>query len=108
MHKHTRTLRNYNIDIGTLENRLSHHNPIFHFSNILCSDEAVKTSLKQHYNFSKSNLENFVEVLSERVQNFSIVDNDFKAFQKIFTDVLDETYKLDKPKTTKRNNVNNP
>ena len=68
----------------------------------------VKTSLKQHYNFSKSNLENFVEVLSERVQNFSIVDNDFKAFQKIFTGVMDETCKLDKPKTTKRNNVNNP
>ena len=50
---------------GTLQNRLSHHHPIFHFSNILCSDDAAKTILKQHYDFSKSNLERFIEVFSE-------------------------------------------
>ena len=76
---------------GTLQNRLSHHYPIFHFSNIVCSDDAAKTILKQNYNFSKSNLENFVDVFSEKVHNFSIVDNDFQTFQKIFTDVMDET-----------------
>ena len=90
---------------GTLQNRLSHHHPIFHFSNILCSDDAAKTILKQHYNFSKSNLERFIEVFSGRVHNFSTVDKDFNAFQKIFTNAMDESCKLDKPKTTKRNIV---
>ena len=46
--------------------------------------------------------------LSKVTFNFSTAENDFKTFVEIFTSSMNTTCKLSKPKTTKRNSINNP
>ena len=43
---------------GTLSDKISHHLPIFHFSNIICKDDCRKVKSVQYYEFCKSNVDN--------------------------------------------------
>ena len=92
---------------GTISDKINHHLPIFHFSNIIYNSTCSEQKHTQYYNFSKSNLALFVDKLDEATQNF-IVDDNFQAFQDVFTKTMDDTCKLSVPKTSKRNNINNP
>ena len=67
-----------------------------------------KNKLIQHYDFCRSNLENFTAKLSEVTRNFSTNEHDFNTFNELFIAIMNSICKLTKPKTTKRNNVNNP
>ena len=63
----------------------------------------------QYYNFSKANISKFVKKLSTNTVELHTNESpEFSAFSNIFHDALDETCKLDKPKTSKRTPNNNP
>ena len=93
---------------GTLSESNSHHLAVFQFSKILYDSDDRKNKLIQHYNFCRSNLENFTAKLSEVTRNFSTNEHDFNTFNELFMAIMNSTCKLTKPKTTKRNNINNP
>ena len=93
---------------GTLSDKISHHLPIFHFSNIICKDDCKKVKSVQYYEFCKSNVDKFVEKLSNDTENLIPDESNFREFCTLFNNSVDETCKLIKPKTTRRNNVNNP
>ena len=93
---------------GIFSESVSHHSPIFQFSDIAYVTDNAKNQHVQYYDFFRSNIECFIKKLSEVTSNFSTAENDFKTFVDIFTSSMNTTCKLSKPKTTKRNNINNP
>ncbi|NRB82058.1 MAG: RNA-directed DNA polymerase, partial [Saccharospirillaceae bacterium] len=95
---------------GTISERISHHLPIFQFSNLTCPSKNKDQKYTQYYNFSTSNIELFVKKLEQNTENLVVNEyfHNFSTFHDIFTNSVDETCKLDVPKTTKRNNINNP
>ena len=92
---------------GTISEKISHHLPIFQFSNIIFSKNCEKQTHTQYYNFSRSNLDLFTKNLEEATNDF-VVDENFSAFHEIFTKTMDDACKLKTPKTSKRNNISNP
>lgn len=93
---------------GTITNKLSHHSPIFQFSE-LQSSKLNPPPIKQFYEFSKSNIDKFLELLPENVTYpYGDVTPDFDKFVNGYQACLDRTCKLSTPKTTKRNHNNNP
>ena len=60
------------------------------------------------YEFCKSNVDKFVEKLTNVTKNFIPDESKFLEFCTLFNNSIDEPCKLSKPKTSKRNNVNNP
>ena len=92
---------------GTISEHISHHLPIFQFSKLICPSKNLDQKYTQYYNFSTSNIDLFVKNL-ERVTESLDVDENFSTFHNIFSKTIDEACKLDVPKTSKRNNINNP
>ena len=90
---------------GTLLNKVSDHLPIF---NIINANDILRENNEytQYYDYSNANIELFVNELPEEVSENDI--NDFSIFTNKFNDLLDKHCKLDKPKTSKRNNKVNP
>ena len=95
---------------GTISEHISHHLPIFQFSKLLCPSKIRNQKYTQYYNFSTFNIKSFVKQLEETTENLVVNEyfSNFSTFHDIFTKTVDETCKLDTPKTTKRNNINNP
>ena len=62
----------------------------------------------QFYEFCKSNVDKFIEKLTNVTENFISDESNFLEFCTLFNNSIDETCKLSKPKTSKRNIVNNP
>ena len=94
---------------GTIKDSLSHHLPIFQIS--LISQLNSKNEMPkytQYYNFSKLNLDLFVNELQESLSKIEPSENNFSEFQEIFTGTMDRTCKLEIPKTSIRNNINKP
>ena len=92
---------------GTLSDKLSHHLPIFQFSDFKV--EKIKREEKhvQYYDFCNKNLNKFVTDLSNDLIDIPTTDN-FSIFSSTFMDNLDKNCKLKTPKTTKRTTLNNP
>ena len=68
---------------GTIHEQLSHHLPIFQFSIVEGWYENTKNPKHTlYYNFSNSNIENFVDKLGEKVENLE-PDENFSNFQDI-------------------------
>ena len=97
---------------GVLEGNEVGHMPIFSQSNFdLKNNTKQKQKQTQFYSFCKKNTENLLELLKEREDELIGSDPscpDFSSFSDTFTRCIDETCKLDIPKTTTRNAVNNP
>ena len=93
---------------GTLSDKISHYLPVFQFDNIICKDDCKRARSVQFYEFCKSNVDKFVEKLTNVTENFIPDESNFLEFCTLFSNSIDETCKLSKPKTSKRNNVNNP
>ena len=93
---------------GIFSESVSHHSPIFQFSNVVHVTDNARNQHVQYYDFSRSNIECFMKKLSEVTSSFYTAENDFKTFVDIFTSSMNTTCKLSKPKTTKRSNINNP
>ncbi|NRB82007.1 MAG: hypothetical protein HRU38_25700, partial [Saccharospirillaceae bacterium] len=92
---------------GTLSDNLSHHLPIFQFSNIKVKTDTTKEKHVQYYEFSCKKLNKFVDDLSETVPGLKASEN-FTDFTNTFMTALDKNCKLENPKTTKRTQLNNP
>ena len=94
---------------GTVKDSLSHHLPTFQISlikGVITSNEAPKYT--QHYNFSNSNINSFVDKLQESMCDLEPGVDNFSSFHTIFSTTLDETCKLKIPRNSKRNNITNP
>ena len=100
-----------NISIsGTLTDRLSHHALIFSLSklNFITTKKSPTAPITQYYDYCNDNIKNFTSKLTNATSCLGKSSPDFDGFLVIFNKALDETCKLKKPKTSKRNPVNNP
>ena len=93
---------------GIIKDIGSHHSPIFSFMNLNLADSDIKSPIQmQEYSYSKKNL----DALSQEL-NAELVDVykklDFESFFLLFKNSIDQCCKLDKPRYSKRNPVNNP
>ena len=90
---------------GTIMDKMSHHLPVFQFSDI-CPQTHIETEKQtQYYEYSNKNLNNFVSELDDKLR---MPPENFSEFLKTYSSCLDKNCKLEKPKTTKRTVLNNP
>ena len=93
---------------GTIEQSLSHHSYELAISK-LSHSYAKKEAVALNYDFSESKIELFVkslENLSDESENS--LGDDLDDFLNIFNTKIDEFFKLDQPKISKRNWLVNP
>ena len=96
---------------GVIEDKASHHKPIFAFFDTKHPNQASnKPKQEQHYNFSSKNIELLLEHLKLKKDLLTDANTPlgFDEFFETFSSAVDLFCKLDKPKVTKRNAVNNP
>ena len=92
---------------GTIEDKLSHHLPIFQITRIGDFKEAAPSEIPiQYYDYRNSNIDKFVSELENELSNNR--PPNFDTFHCTFDRVLNKTCKLDKPKKSKRTMKNNP
>ena len=94
------------LSTGTIELGISHHHSIFQLSEIVHGKEQ-KVATKQYYDFSNSKTEQFLENIEAEFKDCGHRIN-LQQFATIYDQKIDEFFKLDSPKTTKRNRKNNP
>lgn len=92
---------------GCIPNHVSHHHPIFTISSITNPHLDKDKKLTIYYEYSQENLKKMNELLFDKLANED-VPSSFEPFSNMFNECLDETCKLSKPKTSKRNRVSNP
>ena len=100
------------IHSGTIEDIGSSHSPIYSLShlnvNLKTHADAKQT---QYYSFSKQNIDRLINNLKANetpLFGHSTNNPDFSCFVNTFNGEIDKACKLEKPKTTKRNAINNP
>ena len=96
---------------GVIDDVNSHHLPIVAMFKLEMPKDSNQTLKQtQYYSFSKENVENLIMDLKSKVEIMtgSRTSPDFQAFFDMFSSAIDTHCKLEKPKTTKRNPVNNP
>ena len=96
---------------GTIAGQTSKHVGIFQISD-LNSSEIIKSTdkkIKIEYDYNNENLQSFVTILSQNLEEpESVSSESFEKFSEIFKLSIDQSCKLDIPKTTKINFVDNP
>ena len=92
---------------GTLSDNITHHLPIFQFTNFEINSTASIEKHVQYYDFNNKNLLKFSSELEDKIPAL-IPSLNFKTFSDLFIASLDKNCKLEKPKTTKRTILNNP
>ena len=90
---------------GTISNKISQHFPIFQLLDIK-SLKSKNTKHVQLYDYCNSNLELFGQEIDVEFRNNP--PKDFTAFDGKFNELIDKTCKLEIPKVSKRNLINNP
>ena len=97
---------------GKITGKISNHSGIFQISksNEPKEPKAKDTKITIEYDYNEKNLQNFVDILAEEltIQEPPEGSFEFENFSQIFQASIDKTCKLEKPKTTKRNTINNP
>ena len=91
---------------GTISDKISHHLPIFQFTSL---DITLSKKIEKHtqkYDYSNKKLINFVNELAEVIPH--LTPDKATDFFSIYKSILNKHRKLRVPKTTKRNNLNNP
>ena len=94
---------------GTIAGQTSKHVGIFQISDLNSSeitDKKLKLNTTTHYN--NENLQSFVTILSQNLEEPESVTESFEKFSEIFKLSNEQSCKLAIPKTTRRNFVNNP
>ena len=94
---------------GVIDDMNSHHKPIIAMFN-LCMPMNKNSSdqkLLQHYSFSKKNVDTLITDLQSK-EDILANSTNFETFFDIFTHAIDSNCKLEKPKVSKRNPINNP
>ena len=92
---------------GCITDRIGDHAPTFEFTDIEFEVGPKSGKHVQYYDFSNANLNKFLTLLNTDLSKLHTT-HEFSDFTKLFDHVLDTTCKLAKPKTTKRNPINNP
>ena len=92
---------------GCITDRIGDHAPTFEFTDIEFEVGPKSGKHVQYYDFSNANLNKFLTLLNTDLSKLHTT-HEFSDFTKLFDHVLDTTCKLTKPKTTKRNPINNP
>ena len=97
---------------GKITGKISNHSGIFQISRDVLSflPKAKDTKIKIEYDYEEKNLQKFVDILAEELEQQEPPEGsfEFEKFSEIFQSSLDKACKLEKPKTTKRNTINNP
>ena len=107
---HTNNL-NKDLVSGVIREKLSHHHPIFTITELPHQHPTPKVKqnkITTHYDYSNSNLDRFCEEIGKEIDSFSGSCETFESFLAFFQNKIDETCKLETPKTSKRNNIVNP
>jgi hypothetical protein len=96
------------IQSGTITNRISDHLPVFQVSTHTTNNSRTPKNI-QYYDYSKPNVEIFVKDLKEKLDEYTSTDAlSFSQFISTYNGCLDNACKLTTPKTSKRNQDNNP
>ena len=95
---------------GTLQYEIAYHSPVFQISQI---EMHMKNSINKttiYYDYNYSNITKFCSALKENIANFESKGelDSMNQFLDVFNNTIDSTCKLETPKTTKRNSINNP
>ena len=95
---------------GKISGQTSKHSGIFQISKLPLTSNPKKgvAKIKIEYDYNRNNLQNFIDTLAEQLETTENTDECFEEFSKVFHSALDKTCKLETPKTTKRNCINNP
>ena len=98
---------------GVISDQGSFHSPVFSLSHInfdMPGNSKVKQT--QFYSFSKKNTDRLLDLLEINynglIGSYNLEQPDFNSFFDTFTKAIDESCKLDVPKSTIRNAINNP
>ena len=98
---------------GVISDQGSFHSPVFSLCHInfdMPGNSKVKQT--QFYSFSKKNTDRLLELLKINynglIGSYNLEQPDFNSFFDTFTKAIDESCKLDVPKSTIRNAINNP
>ena len=91
---------------GTINEKISHHHPIFQIFESEITPINSKEKHTQHYDYCNSNVEKFVETLNTELGSYE--RDCFSTFIDKFNNALDKTCKLETPKHSKRTMQNNP
>ena len=94
------------VSSGTIAVGISHHHLIFQLTKTNHSPEA-KAAVIQYFDFSKSKTEQFLEDIQKTLKDCSNKIN-LEQFISIYDSKIDEFFKLDSPRKSKRNRKNNP
>ena len=91
---------------GIIDQSMSHHSSIFSFSNMLHGN-AKKEAIAVYYDYSESKTELFINNL-EKLLSENKLGHDLDEFLDIYNANIDQFFKLDTPKFSKRNWQVNP
>ena len=91
---------------GTLLNKISEHHPIFNIIN--ATKNSQNSKFTQYYDYSNTNIELVVNELPETANKQNWCESDFNIFVDKFNNLIDKYCKLEKPKTSRRNEKTNP
>ena len=94
------------VSSGTVELGISHHHLIFQLTKIDHCYE-TKVAVVQYYDFCNSRTEKFLEDI-EKTFNDCADKINLGQFASIYDDKINEFFKLESPKRSKRNRKNNP
>ena len=95
------------ITSGTIRYSVSNHHSIFQFTSIT-HNSSQKEVITQFYDFCNSNIDIFVEQLQTALAEEHNDTSSFSDFLEIYSRKIEEIFKLEKPKMSKRNAKNNP
>ena len=96
-----------NVEVtGIIEQSVSHHSSVYAISK-LKHGSGKKEAVTVHYDFSESKSELFLESL-KHLSNNCYLGHDLEDFLNIYNAKIDEFFKLDKPKLSKRTWQVNP
>ena len=95
------------ITSGAIRDSVSNHHSIFQFTSITHSS-SQKEVITQFYDFCNSNIDIFVEQLQTALAEEHNDTSSFSDFLEIYSRKIEEVFKLEKPKMSKRNAKNNP
>jgi hypothetical protein len=100
------------VNSGAIGDIGKHHLPIFCTSFLNLDKHAQKAEkIVQYYNFSRANINSVIldlESKSSELYGSTPSTPNFSQFATVFSETVDKHCKLEKPKTSKRNNINNP
>ena len=94
---------------GTVRESPSHHHFIFQFTAIAHKLGQTETeATTQFYNFSSSNIATFVNDLNVILPHEHGHNSNFSDFLDLYHRKIEEIFRLEKPKISRRNNKVNP